>query len=146
MHQLVEISLVGGVVQRVVGVKVRLGSHGKDSAGLNVHYNGAAAVFHRVGCNGFVQVPLCDLLHVHIQRQHQIGAVLGGKGGGVSICNGVAHRVALGDSASIYTGQGGLVGFFQSVGANAVRIRKAQHRCGKGTVGVVALEALFRGH
>ena len=104
VHQLVEISLVGGVVQRIVGVKVRLGSHGKDSAGLDVHYNGAAAVFHRIGCNGFVQVPLRDLLHVHVQRQHQIGAVLGGKGGGVSICNGVAHRVALGDGAAIHTG------------------------------------------
>lgn len=111
MHQLVKVSLVGSEVQRVVGVKVRLGSHGKDSAGLDVHHNGAAAVFYRIGCNGFVQVPLRDLLHVHIQRQHQIGAVLGGKGGGVGVCNGVAHRVALGDSAAIHTGQGGLVGF-----------------------------------
>ena len=146
MHQLVEVGLVGSEVQRVVGVKVRLGSHGKDSTGLDVHHNGAAAVFHRIGCNGFVQVPLRDLLHVHIQRQHQIRAVLGGKGGGVGVCNGVAHRVALGDGAAIHTGQGGLVGFFQSVGADAVRIRKAQHRCGKGAVGVVTLEAFFRGH
>ena len=104
VHQLVEVSLVGGVVQRVVGVKVRLGGHGKDGTGLDVHHNGAAAVFHRIGCNGFVQVPLRDLLHVHIQRQHQIGAVLGGKGGGVGVCNGVAHRVALGDGAAIHTG------------------------------------------
>ena len=146
VHQLVEVSLVGSEVQRVVGVKVRLGSHGKDGTGLDVHHNGAATVFYRIGCNGFVQVPLRDLLHVHIQRQHQIGAVLGGKGGGVGVCNGVAHRVALGDGAAIHTGQGGLVGFFQSVGADAVCIRKAQHRCGKGTVGVVALEAFFRGH
>ena len=104
VHQLVEVGLVGGVVQRVVGVKVRLGGHGKDGAGPDVHHDGAAAVFHRVGCNGFVQVPLRDLLHVHIQRQHQIGAVLGGKGGGVGVCNSVAHRVALGDGAAVHTG------------------------------------------
>ena len=24
-------------------------------------------VLHRVGCNGFVQIPLHDLLHIHIQ-------------------------------------------------------------------------------
>ena len=142
-HQLVEVIQICAVVQRVVGVKIRLGSHGKDGTGLDVHHDGAAAVFHRVGCNGFVQIPFHDLLHIHIQRKHQIGAILGCKGGGILVRNGVAVGIALGNGAAIHTGQRGLIGFFQTVSTNAVRIGKAQHcRC-KRSVGVIALEALL---
>ena len=142
-HQLVEVIQICAVVQRVVGVKIRLGSHGKDGTGLDVHHDGAAAVLHRVGCNGFVQIPFHDLLHIHIQRKHQIGAILGCKGGGILVRNGVAVGIALGNGAAIHTGQRGLIGFFQTVSTNAVRIGKAQHcRC-KRSVGVIALEALL---
>ena len=142
-HQLVEVIQICAVVQRVVGVKIRLGSHGKDGTGLDVHHDGAAAVLHRVGCNGFVQIPFHDLLHIHIQRKHQIGAILGCKGGGILVRNGVAVGIALGNGAAIHTGQRGLIGFFQTVSTNAVRIGKAQHCRRKRSVGVIALEALL---
>ena len=143
-HLLLQVGQVGAVIQRRVGVKVRFGGHGQDRTGLDVHHDGTAAVLDVVGRNGLRQVAFHDLLHVHVQRQHQIGAVLGGKGGGVLVGNGVAHRVAPGDGAAIHTGQRGLVGFFQAVGAHALAVGKAQHGSRKGSVGVVALRALFR--
>ena len=82
-HQLVEVIQICAVVQRVVGVKIRLGSHGKDGTGLDVHHEGAAAVLHRVGCNGFVQIPFRDLLQMCIRDRRECGSyhitVKGGK-------------------------------------------------------------------
>ena len=146
VHQLVEIIQIGTVIQRIVGVKVRLGGHCQNGTGLDIHHDSRAAVLHRVGRNGFVQIPLHDLLHVYIQRKHQIAAVLGGKGGGILVRNGIVVGVALGDGAAVHTGQCGLIGFFQSVGADAVCIRKAQHRRRKCTVGIIALKALLAAH
>ena len=140
LYLFAEIGQVRTVIQRVIGVEVRLGRHGQDRAGLDIHHDGAAAVFHRVGCDGLVQVPLHDLLHIHVQREHQIGAVLCGKGGGVLVCNGIAHCIFQGDGAAVHTGKGGLIGFFQSVGANALAVRKAQHRRSKGAVGVAPVK------
>ena len=142
VDQLVEIGLVGGVIQRVIGVEVRLGGHGQDGTGLDVHHDGRAAVLDVVGRDGLVQVALRHLLDVHIQRQHQIGAVLGSIGGGVFVRDGIAVSVAQGDGAAIDARQRGFVGFFQAVGAVAVGIAEAQHRRRKGSVGVIPLEAL----
>ena len=66
-HQLVEVIQICAVVQRVVGVKIRLGSHGKDGTGLDVHDDGRAAVLDRVGVDGLVEVALHDLLHIDVQ-------------------------------------------------------------------------------
>ena len=44
---------------RVVGVKIRLGSHGKDGTGLDVHHDGAAAVL--------------SLIHILSIRQEEDG-------------------------------------------------------------------------
>ena len=129
-----------------VGVKVRFGGHGQDRTGLDVHHNGAAAVLNGVGRHGLVQVALHHLLNVHIQREHQIGAVLGGVGSGVFIGNGVAVGVAQGDGAAIHTGQRGLIGVFQTVHALTIRIAEAQHGSGKAAVGVIPLEALGGRH
>ena len=142
MDQLVEIGLVGGVIQRVIGVEVRLGGHGQDGTGLDVHHDGRAAVLDVVGRDGLVQVALRHLLDVHIQRQHQIGAVLGSVGGGVFVRDGVAVGIAEGDRATIDAREGVIVGFFEAVEALAVAVAEAQHRCGERAVGVIALETL----
>ena len=145
MDQLGQVGPIVLVAQRVVGVKIGLGSHGQDGPGLHVHDDGRAAVLHGVGPDGLVEVPLHHLLDVHVQREHQIGAVLGRVGGGVGVRNGVAVGVAEGDGAAIDPRKGGLIGFFQPVGTVAVRIAEAQHRRRKGPVGVIALEALGGG-
>ena len=146
LHLLRQIGQIGAEILRVIGVKVRLGGHGKDGTGLDVHHNGAAAVLNGVGRHGLVQVALHHLLNVHIQREHQIGAVLCGVGGGVFIGNGVAVGVAQGDGAAIHTGQRGLIGVFQTVHALTIRIAEAQHGGGKAAVGVIPLEALGGRH
>ena len=67
LHLLRQVGQIGAEILRVIGVKVRLGGHGKDGTGLDVHHNGAATVLNGVGRHGLVQVALHHLLNVHIQ-------------------------------------------------------------------------------
>ena len=146
LHLFRQVGQIGAEILRVIGVKVRLGGHGKDGTGPDVHHNGAAAVLNGVGRHGLVQVALHHLLNVHIQREHQIGTVLCGVGGGVFIGNGVAVGVAQGDGTAIHTGQRGLIGVFQTVHALTIRVAEAQHGGGKAAIGVIPLEALRGRH
>ena len=72
VDQLVQVGLVGGVVQRVVGVEIGLRGHGEDGTGLDVHDDGRAAVLDIISRDCFVQVALHHFLHVHIQREDKV--------------------------------------------------------------------------
>ena len=143
--QLFQIRLDGGVVVGGVGGEIRLGSHGQDAPGVDVHHDGAAPVLDGVGGDGLVQVFFHHFLDGGVQRQHQAVAVLGVVGDGAAVRDGVAPGVADGDGPAVRSRQDIVVGFFQPVKAFPVRIGKAQHRRRKRPVGIIALVGAGRG-
>ena len=145
VDQFIQISQVLAVIQRVIGVKIRLGGHGQNGTRLDVHHDGGATVLDIVGFDGLVQIPLHHFLDIDIQREDEVGAVLGFVSGGVLVGNGVAIGIAERDGAAIHTGQRGFIGFFEAISTVAVGIAEAQHRGRKGTIGVIPLEALGGG-
>ena len=100
MDQFIQISQVLAVIQRVIGVKIRLGGHGQNGTRLDVHHDGGTTVLDIVGFDGLVQIPLHHFLDIDIQREDEVGAVLGFVSGGVLVGNGVAIGIAESNGAS----------------------------------------------
>ena len=138
-QQFLEVGQIGLVAVGVIGIEIRLAGHGQNGAGVHVHDDGAAPVLHVVGGDGLVEVPFYDLLDGGVQGEDQVVAVLGLKGGGAAVGDGVAPGVADGHRPAVHTGQHRLVGFLQAVKTLAVGVAEAQHRGRKGPVGVAAL-------
>ena len=140
LFHLVQLRLGIGIVNLtgVVGVKVRLGGHAQDLAGLDIHHDAHSTVLHLMLLYGIFQVLFQIVLHCFIDGQHQALSVLRivdlllTEGHGSSL--GVAHR---GDDA-VGTGQGLVVVGFQAIGAGAVIAGKAQHSGRQVAIGIIA--------
>ena len=128
---------------RLVGVKLLGGRHRQHRAGFDVHHNGAAAPVDLVGVHRLVEVFFHDGLYVFVNGQNQIVAVHRVVDLGGGFVQHLAVAVGFGNAAPGRACQRFLVGFFQPVGALAVGITEAQHRCQKFAVGVAAHAGLL---
>ena len=137
------LGIVNGI--GVIGVKLFDGRHAQNRAGLDVHYNSAAASMNAEGVHRFRQVLLHNGLHILVDREVQIVAV----NGRVNICLPVGQHftvdVGLGNAAPRCTGQHIVIGLFQTVGTRTVTVAEAQHRRQERPIRVAAGGSLLGG-
>ena len=121
----------------LVGVKVGLGSHGQNSAGVHVHHNGGDTVFGIVLLHRRHEILFHNGLDIGVDGEHHIIAVLGG----------IDHRAVCGhfpvqtgagrDAPAFHAGQLFVVGNLHAGdGAVAAAVHKAQHAGHEIAVGI----------
>ena len=133
-----------GVVEGhgVVGVKVRLGGHGQDGAGVHVHHDDHAPLGDIVYLDRVFQVFFGDGLYLGVQGEDEIIAVLGLVEHSVVVGHLAAGGGALAHQPPRRAGQHVLIVLFQAVEAVSVGVHEAQHAGGKGAEGVFPLGVL----
>ena len=129
---------------RIVQIKIRLGGHRQDLAGLDVHDNAADALFGAGLRQHFFQMLFQIVLHALIQRCHNAVAVFGSDIFFIVIRHIRAKRIGRFDHAACHALEHIIILQLQAVQTLSVIVRKADDLRGKIAVFIIALGILRR--